>query len=181
MPSFGASLAGGLGVSIDGLLADGSATVRAQVSIGYPMSAPLNPLVEPKLARVVVDTHLHLPGMFELWFVDEEGSILEEANISIGQVVEIHGGAATSQEALSLIQGEVTSLEAVCAELFMYSVVRGYEKDHRLQRAKRSRTFINMKDSDIARQIALEAKLEIGTVDSTSTTHDHVSQVAQND
>ncbi|MGH9244057.1 MAG: phage baseplate assembly protein V [Acidimicrobiales bacterium] len=163
------------------LLADGSSTVRPQVSIGSPFAAPLLPTVEPKLSRVVVDTHLHLPAMFELWFADEEGHILEDAGIEIGQVVEIHGGASTSMEATSLIKGEVTSIEAVCNEMFIYSVARGYEKDHRLQRATRSRTFLNVKYSDIAKQVAGECELDTGEITDTKTTHDHVSQVAQTD
>jgi phage protein D len=176
-----AGVAGGIGGAVGDVLAAGDATVRAQVKIGFPMAAPLNPLIEPQLSRVVVDTHLHLPGMFELWFLDEEGTVLETAGLSIGQVVEIHGGAATDTEAKRLIVGEVTSLEAVCADLYIYSVARGYEKDHRLQRAKRSRTFLNMKDSDIAQQIASEAGLTVGTVDATATTHDHIAQVTQTD
>jgi Type VI secretion system/phage-baseplate injector OB domain len=38
-----------------------------------------------------------------------------------------------------------------------------------------------MKDSDIARQIAGEAGLTPGTIDSTATTHDHIAQVTQTD
>jgi phage protein D len=169
------------GFDIGAVLGSGDATVRPQVKIGFPMALPVNPLVEPKLSRVVVDTHLHLPGMFELWFLDEEGSILEEAGIKIGQVIEVYGGAADSTDAKMLITGEVTSIEAVCADMHIFSVARGYEKEHRLQRAKRSQTFLNMKDSDIARQLASSAGLEIGTVDSTSTTHEHISQVVQTD
>jgi hypothetical protein len=50
-----------------------------------------------------------------------------------------------------------------------------------LQRARRSQTFLNMTDSDIAEKIAKNAGLSIGQIDSTSTTHDHIAQVAQTD
>ena len=75
----------------------------------------------------------------------------------------------------------MTSIEAICQEGLIYSIVRGYEKAHRLQRAKRTRTFLNMKDSEIAEQVAEDAGLEIGTVEETSVAHDHIAQVAQTD
>ena len=35
-----------------------------------------------------------------------------------------------------------------------FVTVRGYTQDHRLQRVRRTRTFVNMSDADIARKIA---------------------------
>lgn len=160
------------------MLAGGTATVRAGVTIDH---FPLRPDIEPKLVRTVVDTHLHLPDMFELTFLDEECTLASTAGFSIGSVVEITGGAATSAEAQPLITGEITSIEAVCAQLHVYTVVRGYEKAHRLQRAPRTRTFLNATDSSVAEQVANDAGIEVGTIDSTRTTHEHLSQVAQTD
>ena len=60
-------------------------------------------------------------------------------------------------------------------------MIRGYDKTHRLQRARRTRTYLNSTYADIAQQIAGEAEFEVGTIDATSVTHDHVSQVAQTD
>src|SRR5262249_1397567 len=79
------------------------------------------------------------------------------------------------------IDGEVTSIEALCENLFIYTVVRGYEKAHRLQRARRSRTFVDMTDSDVANQIASDAGLDVGTIDDTNTTHNHLAHVAHTD
>ena len=53
--------------------------------------------------------------------------------------------------------------------------VVGCTLDHRLQRARRVRTFMNAKDSDVARKIASEAGIDMGTVDATS----HVVDVAE--
>lgn len=165
-------------MSLTDFLTGGTATVRASVTLNR---LPLRPDVEPQLARVVVDTHLHLPDMFELTFLDEECTLAATAGIEIGGLVEIFGGAPDSAEAELLIKGEITAIEAVCAQLHVYTVVRGYEKAHRLQRAARTRTFVNMTDADIARQLAGDAGLDIGTVDDTRTTHEHLSQIAQTD
>ncbi|GAB1644645.1 phage baseplate assembly protein V [Krasilnikovia sp. MM14-A1259] len=161
-------------------LGDRSGVVRAGVKVGMA-KLPLSPAAERYLVRAVVDTHLHLPDMFELTFFDEAGDLIDVAGLSIGTAVEVHGGASDSTQAKKLIAGEVTSIEAVCAELNVYTVVRGYEQAHRLQRARRTRTFVNSSDSDAVRKVAQDARVRIGTIDSTATTHDHLAQVAQTD
>ena len=164
-----------------GLLGQSTAIVWPTIKIGAVMGMPLSPLVQSKLVRAVVDTHLHLPDMFELTFIDESGTVTDDAGLAIGTALEIQAGDATSTSTTSLIKGEVTSIEAICADALIYTVIRGYEKAHRLQRARRTRTFLNMKDSDIARQVANHAGLDVGTVDESSTTHTHIAQVAQTD
>ncbi len=161
-------------------LAGGTATVRAGVKVGL-VGLPLRPDVERHLARVVVDTHLHLPDMFELTFLDEDGNVADQAGLSIGTAVEVYGGAPDSTSAKKLIAGEVTSIEAICADLHIYTVIRGYEQAHRLQRARRTRTFVDMSDSDAVRKVAEDARVSIGTIDATGTAHAHLAQVAQTD
>lgn len=158
-----------------------NAIVWPSIAIGKPIGQPLPEKVLGKLIRTVVDTHLHLPDMFEITFDDVEGTVVKDAGLKIGAVVEISAGPAESTSTTSLIKGEVTSIEAICQNGVIFSVVRGYEKAHRLQRAARTRTYVNMKDSEIAKQVAENAKLEKGTIDETSVAHDHIAQVAQSD
>ncbi len=47
------------------------------------------------MRRVVVDTHVHLPDMFEITFLDE-GGVLANNMIDIGTSVKIWGGADDS-------------------------------------------------------------------------------------
>jgi phage protein D len=164
------------------LLGSGSTTaiVWPSVKVGEP-GFPVLPTVLEHLVRAVVDTHLHLPDMFELTFIDEDGKLIKDSGLKIGAKVEILAGAANSTSTSSLIKGEVTGIEAICQEGLVYTVVRGYEKAHRLQRAKRTKTFLNMKDSDIATQVMKEAGLEKGDVEETSVAHAHIAQMAQTD
>ncbi|GAB3459382.1 phage baseplate assembly protein V [Actinophytocola sediminis] len=155
--------------------------VHPGVFIGYPFGMPLPAKYEELLIRTVVDTHLHLPDMVELTFVDEDGTLTTDAGIRIGTVLEIKAGKENETTTTSLIVAEVTSIEAICQENVIFTVVRGYERAHRLQRAKRTRTFVNMTDADIARQIAANAGLQLDRIDPTATTHTHVAQVAQTD
>ncbi|MFE9566805.1 VgrG-related protein [Streptomyces sp. NPDC006487] len=154
------------------------ATVRAIVKAGALSPQPLSAQLEQMVIRVVVDTHRHLPDMFEITFEDEAGLAAQE--LTVGHQVEIRSGADPLSSP-PLIRGEITSLEAVCEDMMTYVVVRGYDLSHVLQRARRTRTYVNTKDSDIARRIAAEAKLEIGAVDDTKYVHRHLVQIAQTD
>jgi phage protein D len=165
------------------MIGGGSSTaiVWPSVKVGAGMPMPIGPNPMSHLVRAVVDTHLHLPDMFELTFLDVEGTITEDTKLTIGAKVEIEAGASTSTTTEPLIKGEVTSIEAICAEAMIYTVIRGYEQAHRLQRARRTRTFLNMKDSDIAAEVAKKAGLKAGTIEPTDVTHGHIAQVAQTD
>ncbi len=153
--------------------------VRPTVSVKLGIATPLNPLVEPKLLRTVVDLSAHRPGMFELTFLDRDGTLLDLAMIDIGteMVVAVGDGPMGTD----LIVGEVTAIEGDYDELVHYTVVRGYEHTHRLQKARRSRTFLDSTDGDIARRVADEAGLDIGTIEDPGVTHRYVAQVAQTD
>lgn len=168
-------------MTLGGLLGGGdTAVVWPSLKVGEP-GFPVLPTVLENLVRAVVDTHLHLPDMFELTFIDDEGTIVKDSGLKIGAKVEILAGAASGTSTSTLIKGEVTGIEAICQEGIIYTVVRGYEKAHRLQRAKRTKTFLNMKDSDIATQVMREAGLEKGEVEETSVAHAHIAQMAQTD
>ncbi|MGH9266930.1 MAG: VgrG-related protein, partial [Acidimicrobiales bacterium] len=117
------------------------------------------------LIKTVVDTHLHLPGMFELTFredSDERGGVLGEAGIKIGSVVKIEAGEAESSGASVLIEGEVTAIEGNYNEMVAQTIVRGYDKSHRLHRGRKTKAWANKSDSDIARTVASGARLTVG-------------------
>jgi uncharacterized protein involved in type VI secretion and phage assembly len=134
-----------------------------------------------QLVYAVVDAHLHLPDMFELTFEDEANQLL--GGVRIGSTVEVHGGAPSSTTASKLIVGEVTSIEGDYEGHVMHTVIRGYDKSHRFQRITRTRTFVDMTDADIAKQLARDAQFSPKDikVEDSRTTHSHMSQIAQTD
>ncbi len=137
--------------------------------------------VKQKLVRTLVDTHLHLPDMFEIIFQDSENAVIGDLSIKIGSKVDVYGGAPSDSSAKCLIKGEVTAIEGDYEGTVLHTVIRGYEKAHRMQRFTRTRAFVDMKDSDIAKQIAGAYSFTDTNVDDTRTTHKHISQVAQTD
>lgn len=131
--------------------------------------------------RAVAETHLHLPGMFEISFNDVSGDVISQSGLSIGTAVQIFGPGGEDGTPQLLIAGEVTSIEGIFERLNFITVVRGYDQAHRLQRARHTQTFLNMKDSDIAAQLAEGAGLTVGQIDTSATTHAHLGQCDQTD
>ncbi|GAB1515219.1 phage baseplate assembly protein V [Actinophytocola sp. KF-1] len=158
-------------------IANVEATGRPSVLVD---GAALTPEAASRLLRVVVDNDVHLPGMFELTFLDVDGTALKLARITIGAAVTVSGASGTGQP-LPVIVGEVTAIEGLVQGITMRTLVRGYTAAHRLQRARRSRSFLNVTDADVARQVATQAGLRVGTVVATSTTHAYLAQVNQTD
>jgi len=130
---------------------------------------------------VIVDDHLHLPDMFLLAFRDAGHQVAKQAHLTIGARVKISVPGPGGGGAETLIDGEVTALEAEYDAAGSRAVVRGYDSSHRLHRGRVTQTYQNVKDSDIARTVAQRAGLKAGTIDDSRTTHDHVSQVNVSD
>jgi Bacteriophage probable baseplate hub protein len=91
-----------------------------------------------------------------------------------GKSVVVSVGYRDRQE--ELFSGEISGLEpefdTTKAPML---TVRGYDRSHRLMKQKKTKTYLQMKDSDIVRQIASEASLS-PKVDDTSVTFEHVFQ-----
>ena len=156
--------------------------IKAAPSIRVgPSGTPISDTAMALVEQVVVDGNQHLPDMFEITLNDRDRMSLRTAGISIGVRIEIWAGAPGGSTPRQLVVGEVTSIECAFDRWLARTIVRGYTRDHRLQRVRRSRTFVNMKDSDIARQVAAQAGLTVGEIQETRTTHDHVAQVNQTD
>lgn len=136
------------------------------------------------IAGVMVDDSVALPGMFALSVVnsfdlEDVNQWIDDDLFSVGNVVEIKLGYGNGLE--TLIIGEITGLEPEFVfDRLPVLTVRGYDRRHRLQRGRKTRTFVKQKDSDIASKIASEAGLSVQTIDST-VIHDYVIQANQTD
>src|ERR1035441_4814931 len=135
---------------------------RPQVSVdGSPLPADIT----PALVRVLVHTHVHLPGMFVLHFQDTHHDVLSRAGIKFGSKLTVAATADGDGTLLPLVAGEVTALEQESDGTGTWTVVRGYDPLHRLCRGRRTRTFAGVTDADIVRQVAADAQLDLGATD----------------
>jgi phage protein D len=126
------------------------------------------------IIRVEVDDRLSLPAMFTINLQDDDGKWIDEDALSLGTVVEI--SADNGSEKSKVAQGEITSIEPRISRVEGKTLVlRGYDKSHRLHRGKKTASYLQMKDSDIAAKIADNAGLP-SQIDSTMQVHDYVLQ-----
>jgi phage protein D len=136
------------------------------------------------IVNVVVEDDLDVPSMFVLELVskeDEDGTTpwTDDSRLTLGAAVEISMGYGDDRE--SLIVGEITALEPTFTIAGPATlVVRGYDKRHRLNGTRRTRSFTDRTDSDIATQICSDAHVSVDTTDS-SVTHPYVLQADQTD
>lgn len=153
-----------------------SSTLVVQVK-GQVLSAE----VAAKLTSATIDDTLGVPDMFVLRFLDDGASVLEQAKVTIGAevklVVQRSGGGAPTP----LLTGEVTAVEIELTPGGTRTVVRGYDKSHRLFRGGRVLSFVNQKASDIARKTAANAGLAAGTINADGGVLQHVSQEGVSD
>lgn len=134
------------------------------------------------LLQIVVEESLHLPGMFTLvirndYFPVREGDNpwLYDKTFTIGKSIEIGLKSSTTESdefsdvvEETLLTGEITAIEAhFNPESQAPILIRGYDVSHRLHRGRYSRSFQNMKDSDIVKQIIGEVGISAGTIDDT--------------
>ncbi|NET62107.1 MAG: phage late control D family protein, partial [Symploca sp. SIO2E6] len=110
------------------------------------------------LLSVTVSEDLEVPSMFELELVSwdlakEEFTWVDDKLFEVGNEVEIQMGY--DKDVKTVIVGEITGLEPeFTQDANPILIVRGHDLRHRLLRGSQTKSFVNMKDSDIASQIA---------------------------
>ncbi len=140
----------------------------------------LQPDVMSKVLSATIDQNTHMPGMFILRLQDTGLKLLNDNVFDLGDAVEISAPKPDGSMVI-LIKGEVTGLEPDYREgMVSELIVRGFDKSHRLTRKRRSVAYINIKDSDIASQIASSAGLT-SEVETTQTVYPHIYQHNQTD
>jgi phage protein D len=99
--------------------------------------------------------------------------------MAVGNEVEIQMGYVDNLQ--KLMVGEITGLEPeFSADEIPRLTVRGYDRRHRLMRGRHTRSFTQVKDSDIASQIAGDVGLT-AQVEDSGVTLDYVLQHNQSD
>jgi phage protein D len=133
----------------------------------------------PHLLEVTVDEDVSVPSLFILRLAEADDlqkrfRWVDDELFAIGNAVEIrfrHVDAMTR-----IMTGEITALEPDFVANGLPSLtVRGYDRRHRLQRGRKTRTFVQQKDSDIAAHIADEAGLRAES-ENTGMVLDYVLQ-----
>ena len=140
----------------------------------------LQPDVVAKILSVTVDQNTHLPSMFTIRLRDTGLNLLNDNVFNLADLVEI-SAQKPDGEMVVLIKGEVVGLEPDYLEgMVSELVVRGFDKSHRLLRQHNSVAYVNVKDSDIAEQIAGRIGLQT-EITTTQIVYEHIYQNNQTD
>jgi phage protein D len=132
--------------------------------------------LEHLLVEAQVDDSLNLPDLVILRFRDADRTVLAKSGAKIGAKLVVSATSSGSTTPHPLITAEVTALEAEFDATGTFTVIRGFDPAHRLFRGRRTETYTQVTASDVAKKVAQRAGLSLGTVDSTSTVFEHVSQ-----
>jgi uncharacterized protein involved in type VI secretion and phage assembly len=145
------------------------------------------------ILQVSVEESLHLPGMFTLIIQNDYATGNGQTPwryqhlLEIGKPLTIDFTASSTdahnteeEKPKKLIHGEITAIETHFTEKSQAPIlVRGYDTMHRLHRGQYNRSFQNLTDSDIVKQIAQEAGLEKCELDASGEPHEYLFQENQ--
>lgn len=129
------------------------------------------------LVSFIIDQDLGQPDMCAVTVRNEDNKY--SLQIKLGDNVEVRAGDG---EGTRIFTGEVVGLEPVYkANGENTLTVRAFNRMHRLLRGRKSKTFLEQSDQDIASAIAGEHNLSPQTGSQPKITHKHVYQHNQTD
>ena len=161
------------------------------ISVG---EVPLTELMINDIEEVIINTNLHMPGMFSIRFRDADplgGEMpvamryADNPMFSLGVPVSIRAVAVEKGPVpgfpIPLIKGEITSVEAQFDAGPASLVITGYDKSHRLNRGKKTATYMFMPDNLIVQKVTAAAGLLCTAIPTTGPPREYVLQNNQSD
>ncbi len=145
---------------------------------------PIEPAVRPFVLSVEVEQHVNGRDTFDItisaWDNESQDfQLLNEDAFQLGRSVEVLAGYG--EDITPLVVGEIVAVEVEYGEedAPMLHLI-GFDKLHRLQRGRRTRTFENTRDSEVAEELARSLQLS-ADVEDTEVIHPHLFQYNQSD
>jgi Bacteriophage probable baseplate hub protein len=160
---------------------DKALTADYSVKVG---GSDLPPEARASVARIVVEDSIDRASTFALelnnWKHDAQEVRWSDDNLfKPGTAVEISLGYTDS--VTKVIVGEITGLElSFPPDVRSLLVARGYDRLHRFRRGRRTKSYVQAKDSDVAQQIASDLELT-PDVEATTEVHPYLLQMNQTD
>ncbi|HEX9990206.1 MAG TPA: VgrG-related protein [Chloroflexia bacterium] len=139
----------------------------------------ISPQLTARLNTVEVDDSLYLADTFTININDYGLETLDQDFFKVGKSVEIGIQLAGTEPTVTLIKAEITSVEPDLTGRDRSTLtVRGYDRSHKLNRIRKTATFQNVSDSDLATRLAQEGGLQ-ASVDSTTPVYPYLMQANQ--
>jgi phage protein D/phage baseplate assembly protein gpV len=152
---------------------------RLDAAVIHVDGRPLVAELYPRLRSARIEESVLLPDTFVLRFEDAHFELFDDGPFTLGVPVQIAFRAEA--DPIVVTEGDVTAIGVEPGPSGRHElVVSGLDRSHRLAQCLRHRSFLNMSDAAIARQIAGEYGLT-ARVDSTPGSHDYVLQAGLSD
>ncbi len=132
------------------------------------------------MVEVKVVDSLTLPDMALIRIVDPKGENVDSHPLQLGKDLEIKAAATGDRATTSIFKGQIAAVEPEFGQKGCTICVRAYDKAHKLNRARKTRTFQNMSAGDMARKVASEAGLT-ADITSTDVVHEFFQQSNETD
>ena len=131
------------------------------------------------ISEIIIEDYLNTPTMFTLTLNDSGREWADSDLLFLQSEVKIDLGYLN--DITTMVVGEITALDAGYTKGSPDNLtVRGFDRMHRLKHNRKTRTFVQMKDSQIAAQIAQEVGLN-PKLEETNVVHDYLLQDNQTD
>ena len=137
----------------------------------------LEPEMRTLVSRIEFIEEINFPSMFRVLFqvTDIDDMLLKFLKLEffqIGAEVKLYMG---NEKPELMMVGEITSIEPKFKEDSSEIEMRGFDRLHKLKLGKNTKTYLDIKDSDLASEVAGNWGLQVDA-DATSTVHPHVFQ-----
>lgn len=142
--------------------------------------AKLDPKWRDVTLEVKVVDSLTLPDMAMIRLSDPKGDSVDSHPLQLGKDIEIKVAEKGDQATTSIFKGQIVAVEPEFTAKGCIISVRAYDKAHKLNRVRKTRTFQQVSASDMVAKIAGEAGLQF-EADSTTVVHEFFQQSNETD
>jgi len=134
-----------------------------------------NSMIEMK----VVDS-LTLPDMALVRLKDPTGDAIDSHPLQLGKDLEIKVSGKGEKATTSIFKGQIAAVEPEFGQQGVVISIRAYDKAHKLNRQRKTRTFQQVSASDMIKKIASESGLT-AKASSTAVVHEFFQQSNETD
>jgi phage protein D/phage baseplate assembly protein gpV len=134
-----------------------------------------------QLLEIQVRDNLLLPDTAVVRLRDPDGTYIDSHPLQVGAALEVKLGARGDSGVTSVFKGEIVALEPEFTEGDCIIAARAYDRGHRLNRNRTSRTFQQQSASDMVKTIIGANGLAAGTIEATGVVHEYFQQSMETD
>ena len=142
--------------------------------------ANLDPKWRNSMIEMKVVDSLTLPDMALVRLKDPTGDAIDSHPLQLGKDLEIKVSGKGEKATTSIFKGQIAAVEPEFGQQGVVISIRAYDKAHKLNRQRKTRTFQQVSASDMIKKIAGESGLT-AKASSTAVVHEFFQQSNETD